>query len=94
MSISARRALIIAASLCTPFAVQMILIVAVLRTGSQFDAVASYSPYISAAAGFAWLAGEFGIYSLAAAVVYIPAMVITLAGFSLAFGSWLSHDLP
>ena len=95
MSVVFRRTLSIAASLCVPFALQTLLIVTGHRTIPALpEFISAYSVYISVAAGFAWLVLEFRAYALPFALVYFPAMVIALIGFSLGLGMRLSHDAP
>jgi len=48
----------------------------------------------STTVGFAFLAYEFGIYSLIIAIPYFPVMAMVLVGFSLGVVGWVYHDYP
>ena len=88
-----RRTVNVTASLVAPFAMQAILVVINRELRPPVPDIAGLiSVGSSAAVGFAFLAYEFGIYSLIIALAYFPVMAIVLIGFSLDVVGWIYHD--
>lgn len=77
----------VAAAIVVPFLLQSICLVVAGELGPMpWDS--SLGPHVvNAIIGFAFLVRALRVYAIAAGVVYLPAMVALLVGFSLAWGS-------
>ena len=90
-----RVALNMMAATFVPLMLEALFVVAAYAIGPRAPWYSnSGSQLISAAVGFVFVVRAFGIYSIVAGLVYLPAMFHLLIGFALAFngavyGNWL-----